>query len=109
MDDIINKSTAKLRYNARFKQLDTQEFTDQYEFLTPGVKKVYVEELSRKGTRLTKEEVKIRKAIDNALKSERLYAAERKKPLPNSAGKQSKSSFSCAFGFRYIYKYEKAF
>ncbi|HHT95501.1 MAG TPA: hypothetical protein P5064_04180 [Clostridia bacterium] len=87
LDDIINKSTAKLRYNARFKQLDTQEFTDQYEFLTPGVKKVYVEELSRKGTRLTKEEVKIRKAIDNALKSERLYAAERKKAAPKQRRK----------------------
>ncbi|HPY97699.1 MAG TPA: hypothetical protein PLZ06_01475 [Clostridia bacterium] len=81
LDDIINKSTAKLRYNARFKQMNIEEFTDQYEFLDPGVKKVYVQELSRKGTRLTKEELKIRKAIENALKSERAYEAEKKKAV----------------------------
>jgi len=81
LDDIINKSTAKLRYNARFKQMNIEEFTDQYEFLDPGVKKVYVQELSRKGTRLTKEELKIRKVIENALKSERAYEAEKKKAV----------------------------
>ena len=57
LDDIINKSTAKLRYNARFKQMNIEEFTDQYEFLDPGVKKVYFLELIRKGTILTYEEL----------------------------------------------------
>lgn len=79
VDDIINESKAKIKYNARFKKINTEEFADEYEFLNPNVKKVYIEQLSRKNTKLTREEFKIRKAIENALKSERLYAAELKK------------------------------
>ncbi|HOD93987.1 MAG TPA: hypothetical protein PLT91_01790 [Clostridia bacterium] len=79
IDDIISDSKAKIRYNARFKKMDTEEFTEEYEFLNPNVKKVYIEELSRRNTKLTREEIKIRKAIENALKSEKVYEAAQKK------------------------------
>ncbi len=81
IDDVITDSKAKVRYNARFKKMDTEEFTDEYEFLNPNVKKVYIEQLSRRNTKLTKEELKIRKAIERALKSEKMYEAERKKAV----------------------------
>jgi len=81
IDDVITDSKAKVRYNARFKKMDTEEFTDEYEFLNPNVKKVYIEQLSRKNTKLTKEELKIRKAIERALKSEKMYEAEQKKAV----------------------------
>lgn len=79
VDDIISKSRARLKYNARFKKLNLREFTDEYEYLNPNVKKIYVDELSRRNTKLTKEELKLRKAIENALKSESAYAAEQRK------------------------------
>lgn len=81
IDDVITDSKAKVRYNARFKKMDTEEFTDEYEFLNPNVKKVYIEQLSRRNTKLTKEELKIRKAIERALKSEKMYEAEQKKAV----------------------------
>lgn len=79
VDDVLSKSKAKVKYNARFKKIDALEFTDEYEFLNPNVKKVYVEQLSRKNTKLAKEEIKIRRAIENALKAERVFEAEQKK------------------------------
>ncbi len=79
IDDVISDSKAKVKYNARFKKMDTEEFTDEYEFLNPNIKKVYIEQLSRKNTKLTKEELKIRKAVENALKAERAYESAQKK------------------------------
>ena len=88
IDDIISDSKAKIRYNARFKKMDTEEFTEENEFLNPNVKKAYIEELSRRNTKLTREEIKIRKAIENALKSEKVYEAAQKKA---ALGKNKKS------------------
>ncbi|MFA5341849.1 MAG: hypothetical protein WC332_08735, partial [Clostridia bacterium] len=90
VDDLITDSKAKVRYNAKFKKMDIEEFTDEYDFFDPNVKKVYVDQLSRKNTRLTKEEIKIRKIIDNALKAELNYESELKKATQEKRKKNNK-------------------